>query len=195
MPTEAPTETPTATPTEPGGNAPITETPTVTPTGTPVTRAGAVRLNELLPNPRATNWDRRGRANAQDEWIELYNPGQRAIDLAGWTIAVQTPGAQLSQGYRFGRRSAIGPGAYLVLYQRDTQLVLDDRTATVRLLDADGRLVDSVTYEGLGPDESYSRDEAGVWHAGWPPTPGAQNAAPGFKRGGPLTPTPRIRRP
>jgi hypothetical protein len=35
-----------------------------------------------------------------------------------------------------------------------------------------------VAFSGLGPDASYSRDEAGTWHADWTPSPGAPNVAP-----------------
>jgi hypothetical protein len=42
-------------------------------------RGPDVIINELLPNPRRT-YDSRG------EWIELYNRGDAAADLEGWTI-------------------------------------------------------------------------------------------------------------
>ena len=139
------------------------------------------------------NWDQRGRANAQDEWIELANPTRRAADLSGWSVTVQIPGKQPVQTYRFARRTTIAAGGHLVLYQRDTRLVLDDLTGMVRLLDARGEVVDSVLYEKLGPDESYSRGDDGKWHAGWTPTPGKANASPlpALKRELRLTPTPR----
>jgi len=185
------TETSTATPTETGGTVPGTQTPTAT-----VAAASAtVRLNEILPYPKAVNWDGRGGANAQDEWIELYNPTRRAVEVSGWSITVQTPGKAVAQAYRFTRRTIIPAGGFVVLYQRDTRLLLDDLTATVRLLDADGGVVDWVVYEGLGPDESTSRGEDGNWYAGWTPTPGKANVAPlpALKRGIRMSPTPRVR--
>ena len=45
---------------------------------TPV-RGPDVIINELMANPRRT-YDSRG------EWIELYNRGDAAADLEGWTI-------------------------------------------------------------------------------------------------------------
>jgi hypothetical protein len=40
-------------------------------------------------------------------------------------------------------------------------------------------VVDSVVYVALGPDASYSRDEYGVWHSDWPPSPGRANSPSG----------------
>jgi len=168
---------------------------TQTPTATVAAASATVRLNEILPYPKAVNWYGRGGANAQDEWIELYNPTRRAVEVSGWSITVQTPGKAVAQAYRFTRRTIIPAGGFVVLYQRDTRLLLDDLTATVRLLDADGGVVDWVVYEGLGPDESTSRGEDGNWYAGWTPTPGKANVAPlpALKRGIRMSPTPRVR--
>jgi hypothetical protein len=173
-PTETPTETPTATPTETPTDEVTTPTPTPTPVvGTPVVPTGA-HLSELLPNPRDVNWDGRGRANAQDEWIELRNLTNRPVDLSRWTIEV--PGRRLSQSFRLPRGSVLPANGYMVLFQRQTRLILDDQGGTLRLLDATGDLVDSVRYPALKPDQSYSRDATGVWHADWPPSPGQPNA-------------------
>lgn len=185
---------PTATPTQaPTGD----ETPTATPTATrsPL----AVRLNEVLPNPRTIDWDGRAPANPADEWIELYNPGPRAADLTGWSITVQVQGRRAAQTYRFARKTTLAADGYLVLFQRDTRLVLDNQTATIRLLDASGQLVDAVTYEMPEPDESLSWGADGEWHPGWPPTPGEANEEPAtmLKRPVrvPATATPARRRP
>jgi len=75
------------------------------------------------------NWDGRAPANPADEWIELHNPTRRPVDLAGWSITVQVPGRRIAQTYRFARRSTIAAGDYLVLFQRETKLVLDNKTA------------------------------------------------------------------
>jgi len=47
-----------------------------------------VRLNEVLPYPKRTDWDQDGKVDARDEWIELYNAGDAAVDLHGWSLAV-----------------------------------------------------------------------------------------------------------
>lgn len=49
-------------------------------------------MNEVLSHPKWTDWDRDGKANARDEWIELYNAGDTTIDLSGWSLVVdETP--------------------------------------------------------------------------------------------------------
>jgi hypothetical protein len=170
----APSETPSATPTGAGGVPPVeTATPTATPTATvaPV----SVRFSEVLSYPQSINWDGRGRANAQDEWIELYNPTSRPVDVSRWSIEV--PGRRLTEVYRFGRGSVIQAKGSLLLFQRESRLILDDQGGTLRLRDATGKLMDSVRYPALLPDTSYSRDAAGLWHTDWPPSPGEANVA------------------
>ena len=175
-PTEEATETPTATTEEPAG----------TPTATPTAPAG-VRFNEVLPNARSVNWDGRGRANAQDEWIELRNPTGRAVDISRWSV--EAPGRRLSLTYRFPRGTILPANSYITLFQRDTRLVLDDQGATLRLYNATGALVDTVKYPALRPDASYSRDAAGAWHSDWQPSPGQPNEVTP-KLSGSATPAP-----
>jgi hypothetical protein len=45
-------------------------------------------LNEVLSHPKRTDWDRNGKADAKDEWIELYNASDAAVDISGWSLAV-----------------------------------------------------------------------------------------------------------
>ena len=45
-------------------------------------------MNEVLSHPKWTDWDRNGKVNTKDEWIELYNAGDAAVDLSGWSLAV-----------------------------------------------------------------------------------------------------------
>ena len=95
----------------------------------------AVRLNEVLPAPRAVDWDRSGGANIRDEWIELTNGSGRSVNIGGWSLDV---GRGRGRAYRIPRGTVLRPGAYLVLYRAQTGLTLDDASGQVRLLDADG---------------------------------------------------------
>jgi len=58
-------------------------------------------------------------ASASDEWIELYNPTQTAIDLQGWhlTAADGTPSIPLT--------GIIPPGGFYVLERTDDQTISD----------------------------------------------------------------------
>lgn len=149
----------------------------------------AVRLNELLSNPESINWDGRGRVDLSDQWLELYNTTRRAVDLRNWSIEIVDRTA--TQTYRFARRQVLAAGDHLVLFGRVTALTLDSRGGEIRLRDATGKLVDSVTYPALEADASYSRESLKVWHADWEPSPDADNLSPDSA----LTPTPMRRRP
>lgn len=181
-PTETVTPTPTATTTElPAGWPTATPTATASPTVTP-TRIPNALITELLPAPRAVDWDRDGKLNAQDEWLELYNSTNRAIDLNGWSV--QT-GRRWERTYRLPRRTVLPAGGYLVLYGRQARLTLDDGSGQVRLVDRAGKVVDLVKYSAAKPDVSFSRDRDDTWRSDWPPSPGRANVAPG-------TPTPTL---
>jgi hypothetical protein len=134
-----------------------------------------VRLSEVLPAPRGVDWDRNGVANVRDEWVELHNANGRAVDIGGWSLDT---GRGRGRAYRIPRGTVLRPGSYLTLYRLQTNLALDDAAGQVRLLDAAGRLIDSVSYGALLSDRSLSRDARGLWHADWAPSPGDPNLPP-----------------
>jgi hypothetical protein len=191
--TAEPTATPSATASPTGTDAPgptytptFTTEPSITPTDTPsatlsatptptATPLPAIHLSEVLPAPRSVDWDRSGVANTRDEWIELTNGSARSVDLGGSSL---DSGPSRGRAYRIPRGTILRPGAYVVFYRRKTNLALDDAYGQVRLLDAAGRLVDSLSYGVLSPDRSISRDALGIWHADWRPSPGAPNLPP-----------------
>ena len=179
------TATPTATTTEVISGATGTPTPPdieVSPTATltrvtpsPTPTRPVVAINEVLPAPKAVDWDGDGKANATDEWIELLNTTGRPLDLNGWRLETGRGGGAI---YRFPRGTVLRAGAILVFYQRQTRLKLDDAGGTVRLVDRGGKALDSVRYGALSADASYSRDAKNVWHSDWPPSPGGLNVPP-----------------
>jgi hypothetical protein len=146
----------------------------------------SVGINEVLPAPRAVDWDGDGKANAADEWIELLNATARPVDLSGWRLEAGRGGGSI---YRIPRGTVLRAGAILILYQRQTRLKLEDAGGTVRLVDRGGKVADSVRYDALGSDASYSRDAKNVWHGDWPPSPGSPNLPPGAAVPGKGTPT------
>jgi hypothetical protein len=129
-----------------------------------------VRLNEILPVPAQD-----GIIDEIDEWVELYNAGSTAVDLGGWFLDDSEGG---SEAYRMPEGTVIPPGAFMLFHGRTTGVTLDDTGDLVRLLDSDGVLLDKVVFGPLAPNASYSRDEDGVWHTDWPPSPRAPNLPP-----------------
>jgi hypothetical protein len=174
-PTELPTETPTATevPTETPSATP-TEVPTETPTATVVPPSESVRLNEVLPAPGAVDWNGDKAADADDEWIELYNAGSDTVDLSGWWL---DDGEESGTPYQIVPGTVLQPGEFLVFYRQQTGINLDDGGDKVRLIDPDGVVVDAAIFEAFALDASYSLDGNGNWHADWPPSPGGSNLA------------------
>jgi hypothetical protein len=107
-----------------------------------------VLLNELVTNPQSIDWDGSG---TPAQWLELYNATGAAIGLANWRITTADPThpATLPAG------QSIGAHAYLILFKRDTGL--DLAQGPVRLLDANGATVDSISPPPLPADQSYAR--------------------------------------
>ncbi len=179
-PNIAPTPTLTLAPT-------ATPTPSRTPTPTATMTAviydpDAIQLNEVLPAPGVIDWDGSGTADAEDEWIELYNSSAAVVDLAGWRLDDIAEGG--ARPYVFPAEVRLSPGAFLVLYRSTTGVALNNDGDTARLLGPDGAEIDAFTYAGSNADGSYSRviDGAGAWTAAYPPSPGRANV--------PATPSP-----
>jgi len=165
-PTPSVTPTPTTTPT---ATATPTPTPTFTPTfmPTPTDPSKTVRVNEIMPFPAQD-----GIFDEFEEWIELYNAGDGDVDLSGWLL---DDAVGDSEGYRISEGTVLVAGSFALFHGRTTGIVLDDLGDQVRLLAADGKVVDVVDYGQLAPNASWCRDEAGIWHNDWPPSPGAPN--------------------
>ena len=173
-PTETPTVTPTHTPTETPTATP-TETPTVTPTATTLPSTSLVWLNEILPSPGSVDWNGDMTADDRDEWIEIFNRGQDAIDLSGWFLD-DAEGDSLP--YQIPTGTVLQSHALMVFYGRETCIVLDEGGDQVRLLEPDSTVANAVLLGEIVPDASYSRDMSGGWHTDWTPSPGAFNLPP-----------------
>ncbi len=149
--------------------------------------AGRVVLNELL----ASNVDYLADAAGEyDDWVELYNAGDVAMDVGGiyltddlstltkWQIPTDTPG-----------RTVIAAHGYLLIWaDKDvTQeglhagFSLDASGETLALVDADGvTILDRVTFGEQRADISYGRvpDGTDAWQLMAFPTPGIANIQP-----------------
>ena len=105
-------------------------------------------------------------ASLQDEiygspdWIELYNPSSRAVELKGYGIGRTDDSGELY----FFEGGSIGPGEYLVVYccapveggaAYATGFNLPKRGTTLRLLDPSGATVQTLEVPKLEADVSY----------------------------------------
>ncbi|MFQ5612485.1 MAG: lamin tail domain-containing protein [Anaerolineae bacterium] len=133
----------------------------------------ALRINEVLPAPDGVDWNGDGAANADDEWLEFYNPGEETIGLGGWQL-VDAGGAT----YDFPLGAVVPPGGFFVLFPRPLGLSLNNDGDQLTLRRLDLSQADTLAYDHdpgddlawcLPPGESDLSDRC-------LPTPGAANA-------------------
>lgn len=110
-----------------------------------------IMINEVLPDPED---------GSRNEFIELYNNCDAAIDLSGWQIDDIEGG---SNPYSFDKVS-IEPKNYLVIFKTETRISLNNDKDSVRLIDPNGELRSMITYDESTMGESYAYFEDGwVW--------------------------------
>lgn len=144
----------------PDSEVPIEPPPVSEPSPTPPPVANAVIISELLPDPDA--------ALAEQEFVELYNSGQQAVNLAGYTL-----------------KSSSGTGNTLVLpeliiqpggYEVVAGLTLTNSGGYVWLADPlDAIVAQSESYSTAKKGVSWALVD-GVWQAAVP-SPSAVNLA------------------
>jgi len=121
--------------------------------------------------------------------IELLNAGDAAVDLSGWVLTddVTDPYDPELDDKKlvFVDGTSIAGGAYLVIEKGDVDGLhpfgLGGGGDTVRLMNADLELVDSVTYGDAEAEVSYCRlpnGPGGAWTAGCVATFGDANEGP-----------------
>ncbi len=107
-PNPTPTSSPTPSPTP-------TTTPLVTPTPTPAVGTSRVVINEIAWAGTAFN--------ASDEWVELYNAGDTAVDVTGWSLHGDPYGD--GDTIIIVLSGVIAPGAYYLVERTDDTTVSD----------------------------------------------------------------------
>ena len=82
-----------------------------------------VIVSEIFPNPEGDDRD--------GEFIEIYNFGDRDINLFGWLL-----GDASKNRFEFAKGDAVKSGTYLVLYRSDTGIALNNTGDTVDIYQA-----------------------------------------------------------
>jgi hypothetical protein len=74
-----------------------------------ICETGALRISELLPNPSGVD------AVANNEWIELYNPGPSPLTLDHWRVETATQPGSWSLEFELPNGTVIASGGFLVV--------------------------------------------------------------------------------
>lgn len=121
-----------------------------------------VMLSEILPNPFP----------GEDEWIELFNPSDKEIDLSGLYLDDKEGE---SKKFKIPEGTKILPKGYLVFYKKETKISLNNEGDKVRLLDENENILDEVSFGKAKRGYSFARDKEGNWHWTKILTPGKEN--------------------
>lgn len=137
------------------------------------TYPSGIVINEIIPSPAGED--------KLEEWLEILNKNNEEIDLSGWKIQ-DTKGAITT--YTFPEGTLIGPKGFLILARPTTKITLNNDSDSLNLIQPNGEITDTVTYEKAVEGESYNRTESGwAWSATL--TPGSTNiVASPFKEKG-----------
>jgi len=157
--------------------------------GVPCVATAAVTITEVMYNPAGSDTGR--------EWIELHNGGSEVVELEagqkGWRIH---DGAN----HVFGSATVVPPGGFVIIASNPvtfaaqyssgllvvkSALSLNNTGGTISLLDADGKVVDTVSYtkslggfeDGMSLHRVGSTFAPGVPNPGTPPMPSVPKPA------------------
>ena len=117
---------------------------------------------------------------ALPDWIEIFNPGEEAVDLSGYTL---TDDIRDPVKWPIPAGTTVAAGEYFLFWAdgRDegqhSSFRLDRDGEEIVLYDPDGALVDMVRFGDQVEDVSYGRvvDGAADWAYFQQPTPGRKN--------------------
>ena len=127
----------------------------------PAASSGVI-FNEILPSPEGQD--------AKEEWIELLNSSDYAIDMTGWRVT-DTEGSVKS--YTFPKNTQIPGQGYLILARPNTKITLNNDSDGLQLIN-EGVVFETVEYVKAPKGQSYNRTESGwVWSKNL--TPGSKN--------------------
>jgi hypothetical protein len=135
-------------------------------------------INEVMASNKTTLYDEDGAAS---DWIELYNRGNQAVNLSGYTLSDDT--LKINK-WAFGSK-IMQPGEYLIVFASSknkvatyfhTNFNISASGESVILADAKGAILDRVDVPASQSDISYGRESDGsIKWIFQNPTPGKSN--------------------
>ncbi len=120
-------------------------------------------LSEIFPNPK-------GKDN--DEFIEIFNPTDKKINLQGLIIDDQIGG---SKPYKIDNELIIKPQEYLIFKRQQTKINLNNQQDSVRLMANDKTIISQIDYYNAPESQTYSLNKDNLWQWTQEPTPNKVN--------------------
>lgn len=123
-------------------------------------------INEILPNPASPQTD------ADDEFIELYNPNDSSFDLSGFKLAF---GSTNPKKYTFPEGTVLSAKTFRIFTSGDTSISLSNEAAQVWLLDPNDKVIDtSQPYSSAKDGQAWALNN-GAWIWTLQPSPNSMN--------------------
>ncbi len=122
-------------------------------------------ITELLPNPDGDD--------VGNEFIEIYNPNDYAMDLAGYVIST---GSNYEKSYAFPEGSIVEPGQYIAFYNSTIKFTLLNSESRVKLtrVSDDKIMYETPIYENPASGLAWALIDE-IWQYTNRPTPGVKN--------------------
>ncbi|MGC4114742.1 MAG: lamin tail domain-containing protein [Myxococcales bacterium] len=140
-----------------------------------------MRINEVVPSNASSGRTAQG---VYADWVELYNGGSEALDLAGYSLTDDTASPRKTV---LGAGLKVGAGATRVLWADGAPELgadhlafkLSSASGLVAVFDPDGVRVDQTTWSGAVSDEAWARFPDGTGAFAWchPATPQSANGS------------------
>ncbi len=130
-------------------------------------------INEVLPNPASPQLD------AEDEFIELYNPNDSTFDLSGFKLAF---GSTNPRRFTFPEGTVMQPEEFKIFTSGGTSISLANTRGQVWLLDPNENIIGQTEAYGSAKDgQAWALDtNTGKWVWTLQPTPGEMNVLTGI---------------
>jgi hypothetical protein len=129
----------------------------------------APQLSEILPNPASPQTD------ADDEFIELYNPNGKSFDLSGFMLQTASTTSSTTHTYHFPNGTSIKPHSFKAFKSSQTHLNLNNSGGQVWLVDPLGTTLDTCKPYGKAKDGQSWIDASDEWQWTLRATPNATN--------------------
>jgi hypothetical protein len=138
-------------------------------TGSPNNGLKAPSLTELLPNPAKPQTD------ANDEFIEIYNPNSQSFDLKGFKIQTAAGPAATKHTYTFPGGTKVAAKSYAAYPSANITISLTNSSGIVWLLDPSGKIISQTDAYADAKDGQTWALANGKWYWTSSPTPNTTN--------------------